>query len=97
VKGLAHHATQRNKILEVLSSAQGEWVPLPRISDCAAQYNARIYELRRLGFRIVNRTEEVAGVRHSCFRLEFTSTSSTAEGTARRTKTLPLFSKEGRP
>jgi hypothetical protein len=97
VRGLSHHATQRNKILEVLSAAQGEWVPLPRISDCAVQYNARIYELRRLGFRIVNRTEEVAGVRHSWFRLEFTSTSPTAAPSARPTETLPLFSEEGRP
>jgi hypothetical protein len=44
-------------------------VPLPQIADCAAQYNARIFELRRLGFRITNRTKEIDGVRHSWFRL----------------------------
>ena len=36
---------------------------------CAAQYNARVFELRRLGFNVENRTECVDGVRHSWFRL----------------------------
>jgi hypothetical protein len=61
---------QRTKILELLISARGDWVSLPRIMDCAAQYNARIFELRRLGFRITNRTQDVNGSRHSWFRLE---------------------------
>ena|SRR6266478_2979757 len=63
-------STQRAKILNVLISARGDWVPLPRITACAAQYNARVYELRRLGFKIVNRTRDVDGVRRSWFRLE---------------------------
>jgi hypothetical protein len=62
-------ATQRGRILKLLIEARGGWVPLPEISACAAQYNARIFEIRRLGFRIENRTREVAGVRHSSFRL----------------------------
>jgi hypothetical protein len=61
---------QRAKILDLLISARGDWVSLPRIMDCAAQYNARIFELRRLGFRITNRTQDVKGSRHSWFRLE---------------------------
>jgi hypothetical protein len=61
---------QRAKILELLISAHGTWVPLPKITDCAAQYNARIFELRRLGFKITNRMQEVNGSRHSWFRLE---------------------------
>jgi hypothetical protein len=61
--------TQRGKILELLIAARGDWVSLPKIADCAAQYNARIFELRRLGLRIENRTKEVDGVRHSWFRL----------------------------
>lgn len=60
---------QRGKIMELLKAADGSWVSLPEIMDCAAQYNARIFELRRLGFRIENRTKEIAGVRHSWFRL----------------------------
>jgi hypothetical protein len=62
--------TQRSAILNVLISAHGDWVPLPKITNCAAQYNARLFELRRLGFRIANRTQDVGGVRHSWFRLE---------------------------
>jgi hypothetical protein len=63
-------STQRGKILKLLIAARGEWVPLPTIADCAAQYNARIFELRRLGFRIANRTQLVNGTKHSWFRLE---------------------------
>jgi hypothetical protein len=61
---------QRDLILALLIAARGEWVPLPRITDCAAQYNARIFELRHLGFRIANRTRRVNGTKHSWFRLE---------------------------
>lgn len=66
-------ATQRGRILELLIAARGDWVPLPKIAACAAQYNARIFELRRLGFRIQNRTrdtEQTTGCpRHSWYRL----------------------------
>lgn len=67
---MSSRATQRGQILAVLVAARGAWVPLPKITECAAQYNARIFELRRLGFRIANRTREVSGQRHSWFRLE---------------------------
>jgi hypothetical protein len=53
----------------MLIEARGKWIPLPEIAACAAQYNARIFELRRLGFAIENRTKEIDGVRHSWFRL----------------------------
>ena len=61
--------TQRGEILALLVKARGEWVGLPEIMQCAAQYNARVFELRRLGFKIENRTETVEGERHSWFRL----------------------------
>lgn len=61
--------TQRDRILGVLIQARGQWVELPEIMECAAQYNARLFELRRLGFRIENRIRDVGGVRHSWFRL----------------------------
>jgi hypothetical protein len=61
---------QRAKILYLLISARVDWVLLPMIMACAAQYNARIFELRRLGFRITNRTQGVNGSRHSWFRRE---------------------------
>jgi hypothetical protein len=67
---MSSRATQRGQILGILIAARGDWVPLPKITECAAQYNARIFELRRLGFRIANRTREVNGHRRSWFRLE---------------------------
>jgi len=63
-------STQRAKILAELVSARGDWVPLYRVTQHAAQYNAWVYELRRMGFVIRNRTREVDGMRHSWFRLE---------------------------
>jgi hypothetical protein len=62
-------STQRGRILQLLIATRGDWVPLPTIADCAAQYNARIHELRRLGFLIENRTKRIDGVKHSWFRL----------------------------
>jgi hypothetical protein len=62
--------TQRSAILKLLIAARGQDVPLPKIADCAKQYNARLFELLRLGFRIINRTQTINGVKHSWFRLE---------------------------
>jgi hypothetical protein len=62
-------SSQRARILNLLIAARGGEVGLPEISALAAQYNARLFELRRLGFKIVNRTQEIDGVRHSWFRL----------------------------
>jgi len=61
--------TQRGRILAVLLEARGEWVSGPRIFRLAAQYSARIHELRKLGFAIENMTKLVDGQRHSWFRL----------------------------
>jgi hypothetical protein len=63
--------TQREHILRLLTDARGAWVPAPEIMACAAQYNARIFELRRRSFTIENRTEtdSETGARHSWFRL----------------------------
>ena len=52
-------------------SARGDWVPLPKILELRiSQFGARIFELRPMGLRIVNRTRTVAGVKHSWYRLE---------------------------
>ena len=61
---------QQTKILELLVAARGGWVPLPDVMRCAAQYNARIYELRHQGYCIRNRTRIVIRIRHSWYRLE---------------------------
>ncbi len=58
------------RVLELLEEHANDWVPLPRILALgAAQYGARILELRRAGHRIENRTEHVDGQVHSWFRL----------------------------
>jgi len=89
-------ATQRGRILAISIARRGEWVPLPQISACAAQYNARIYELRRLGFRIANKTKDVDGVRHSWFRLASSPVQTgvampSASAVERVRESLPLF------
>jgi hypothetical protein len=87
-------STQRERIYNLLVCAQGEWVPLLEIAAIAAQYNARVFELRRLGFLIENRTKEVDGVRHSWFRLvsaPVQSQSSPSPARAHREETLSLF------
>lgn len=63
--------TQRARILRLLIDARGAWVPTPEIAACAMQYSARLFELRKLGFRIENRLEanEQSGARQSWFRL----------------------------
>ncbi len=65
---------QRAKILALLTAAKGGEVPLPQIRVLSAQYNARIYELRRAGFRIPPpRMETVkGGARYTWYRLEST-------------------------
>lgn len=60
---------QQDAIHQLLLDARGGWVPLPELMKLAAQYNARIYSLRRDGHRIENRTEIVSGERYSWFRL----------------------------
>jgi hypothetical protein len=45
-------STQRARILRLLIEVKGGWVPSPEIAACAQQYNARLFELRRLNFRI---------------------------------------------
>jgi hypothetical protein len=64
-------ATQRARLLGELIQAKGAEVSLRQILGLGiAQYGARIYELRKLGFRIINRTERVEGQTRSWFRLE---------------------------
>jgi hypothetical protein len=63
--------TQRSRILSLLRSRNGAWVPLPEILDLhIGQYGARILEARRAGIEIENRIErDDAGVVHSWYRL----------------------------
>ena len=61
---------QSEAILALLRSSHGAWVPLPEILALGiAQYNARIWECRKRGLNIENRTETIDGVRRSWFRV----------------------------
>jgi hypothetical protein len=77
--------TQRQHILDLLMAAEGAEVPLADIMVCAAQYNACIHALRKLGYRIVNRSETRTGIKHSWYRLE----SSPADLTPRTPEPAP--------
>ena len=60
--------SQRQKVFDLLACR--EWVSLPEILDLrVSQYSARIFELRRLGCEILNRTEWRDGQLCSWFRL----------------------------
>jgi hypothetical protein len=62
--------SQCGRILHLLESRCGEWVPLPEILALGcAQYNARLHSLRRAGYVIENKTETIGNQRHSWFRL----------------------------
>lgn len=79
--------TQRARILRPLIDARGDWVPLPEILALGiAQYNARIFELRRMGFAIENRTETdpETGERHSWFRLANNAAANAATTAAEK-------------
>lgn len=67
----AARQTQRDRILSLLRSREGRWVPLPEILDLRiGQYGTRIKELRGIGFEIENRIErDDSGVVHSWYRL----------------------------
>jgi len=61
--------TQREGLRNFFISKINQWIPLPEIMRFSAQYNARIYELRRMGLNIINKTKEINGVKHSWYML----------------------------
>ena len=61
--------SQRDRILRLLQEREGEWIPLYEITPLAAQYSARVHELRKLGYRIENKTQHHNGQVWSWFRL----------------------------
>jgi hypothetical protein len=63
--------TQRSRLLNLLQSRHGQWVPLPEILSLGfSQFGARILELRRSGHAITNKTEYRAGKVLSWYRLD---------------------------
>jgi hypothetical protein len=64
-------ASQCGRILRLLESRRGEWVPLYEILNLKiSQYGTRVKELRdNWGYAIENKTETANGQRHSWFRI----------------------------
>jgi len=61
---------QQSRILKLLQDCSPHRAPLPDILALGiAQYNARIKELRDLGYDVRNETEWHDGIRFSWFRL----------------------------
>ena len=64
-------ATQRSRLLDLLRSRRGQWIPLPEILALGfSQFGARLLELRRSGLTILNKTEHRNGKTFSWYRLE---------------------------
>ena len=61
--------TQRDKILTLLQSRANGWVALYEILPLAAQYSARVCELRKMGHCIENKVAHHDGQVRSWFRL----------------------------
>ncbi len=66
---MPQRVNQRERILRLFQSRAGQWVPLHEITLLAAQYKARIFELRSAGHEIRNRTGHRNGAVHSWFML----------------------------
>ncbi len=61
--------TQRDRILRLLQSRAGQWIPSYELAAIALQYGARVLELRRIGHNIENKARHVNGQVHGAFRL----------------------------
>ena len=67
---MPQRANQCERLLKLLRENCGEWVGLPKILDLRiSQYSARVHELRKLGYRIENKTQHHNGQVWSWFRL----------------------------
>jgi hypothetical protein len=60
---------QAAKILAILRTADGNWVSALELARVSLQYSARIFELRRLGHEIENKTVMSGRRKYGYFRL----------------------------
>lgn len=66
----AARSTQCSRLLSLLKSRQGLWVPLPDILALGfSQFGARLLEIRRDGHTILNKTEHRDGKVLSWYKL----------------------------
>ena len=63
--------SQADKVIDVLESRQGEWVPMPELAKAMGGYavHSRIAELRKRGHDIEHRNEREGRVVRSFYRL----------------------------
>lgn len=61
--------TQRARVLRLLEENNNQWVPSYELAAIALQYNARVYELRKQGYLIQNKVQDVNGQVRGAFRL----------------------------
>ena len=61
--------TQRGRILRLLQECSNQWVPSYELAAIALQYGARVYELRKQGYLIENKAQDINGQTHGAFRL----------------------------
>ena len=66
---MTDRGTQRSRVLRLLQESSNQWVPSYRLAEIALQYGARVYELRKQGYKIDNKMQEVNGQTHGAFRL----------------------------
>lgn len=86
---MGQSSTQREKIKELLWNHFGQWVPLPEILPLAAQYSARVHELRRElrpnGYEILNKAKRQGdGTIHSWFKLDYAAAAEEDAAPARK-------------
>lgn len=61
--------TQAERLAALFRANPNEWIPLPRILGLGiAQYNSRIWYLRRKGMQIENRTQYERDIKHSWYK-----------------------------
>lgn len=60
---------QRERLLEFFEERPNKWVRLPEITGLGiAQYNARIFDLRKAGYDISNIWKMIKGTKHSWYK-----------------------------
>ena len=71
MKGETMSQTQAGRLKSMFAARPKEWIPLPEILKMGiAQYNARIFDLRKARMIIINKTKTIDGEVHSWFMYE---------------------------
>ncbi len=92
------NVSQEERILNLLLESWPGWVSALALSKLSLQYSARVFALRRKGWRIENKVETRNGVKHGSFRLahlnnqsvENNQSSSFPESSGNDTVTPPV-------